>query len=101
MQFVSFLSFFFPVRLAFGFPAAPEWIFIGSLALLLLGPKKMPQVARQVAHLFGEFQKAQEAFRRELLEIPQLPEIQKPSSVQELRPLSLKNDHKKEEKLKN
>jgi len=27
--------------LAFGMPAAPEWIFIGILALVLLGPQEV------------------------------------------------------------
>lgn len=64
--------------LAFGFPAAPEWTFIGVLALILFGPKKLPEIARGTAKVFAEFQKAKEEFQRELLQVPKLPEIRQP-----------------------
>jgi sec-independent protein translocase protein TatB len=65
--------------IAFGLPAAPECLFIGILALLLFGPKKLPALARGVAELLNEFQKAKEEFRREICELPPLPKIQEPA----------------------
>ena len=64
--------------LAFGLPAAPEWTFIGVLALILFGPKKLPGLARSCAKVLAEFQKAKEEFQREILQIPELPQIKEP-----------------------
>jgi TatA/E family protein of Tat protein translocase len=64
--------------LAFGLPAAPEWTFIGVLALILFGPKKLPGLARGCAKVLAEFQKAKEEFEREILQIPELPQIKEP-----------------------
>lgn len=64
--------------LAFGMPAAPEWIFIGILALVLFGPKKLPELARGLGKALAELQKAKEDFHREITGIPPLPKIQAP-----------------------
>ncbi len=68
--------------LAFGMPAAPEWIFIGILALVLLGPKKLPELARGIGKALGELQKAKEDFHREISGIPPLPKIESPTGLQ-------------------
>ena len=68
--------------LAFGMPAAPEWIFIGILALVLLGPKKLPELARGIGKALGELQKAKEDFHREISGIPPLPKIEAPAGLQ-------------------
>jgi TatA/E family protein of Tat protein translocase len=68
--------------LAFGMPAAPEWIFIGILALVLLGPKKLPELARGIGKALGELQKAKEDFHREISGIPPLPKIEAPTGLQ-------------------
>lgn len=64
---------------AFGLPAAPEWLFIGILALVLFGPKKLPSLARGLAQILSEFQKAKQEFHREICELPPLPKIQEPA----------------------
>ena len=64
--------------LAFGLPAAPEWTFIGILALLLFGPKKIPGLARGCAKVLAELQSAKEEFQREILQIPAPPKIKEP-----------------------
>ncbi len=64
--------------LAFGLPAAPECIFVALLALVLFGPKKLPGLARGLASILGELQKAKEEFQREILQLPPLPKIQEP-----------------------
>lgn len=68
--------------LAFGMPAAPEWIFIGILALVLFGPKKIPELARGIGKALGELQKAKEDFHREISGVPPLPKIEPPSGLQ-------------------
>lgn len=65
--------------LAFGMPAAPEWIFLAILALVLFGPKKLPELARGIGKALGELQKAKEDFRREITGVPPLPRIESPS----------------------
>jgi len=68
--------------LAFGMPAAPEWIFIAILALVLLGPKKLPELARGIGKALGELQKAKEDFRREISGVPPMPKIESPKGLQ-------------------
>ena len=67
---------------AFGMPAAPEWIFIGILALVLLGPKKLPELARGLGKALGELQKAKEDFHREITGVPPMPKIESPAGLQ-------------------
>ncbi|MEI6416906.1 MAG: twin-arginine translocase TatA/TatE family subunit [Verrucomicrobiota bacterium] len=74
-----------PLFLAFGLPAAPEWLFIGILALVLFGPKKLPSLARGLAQIFHEFQKAKDEFHREICELPPLPKIQEPPEKKEFQ----------------
>lgn len=64
--------------LALGMPAAPEWIFIGILALVLFGPKRIPEIARGLGRALGELQRAKEDFHREISGVPPLPKIEQP-----------------------
>jgi sec-independent protein translocase protein TatA len=68
--------------LAFGMPAAPEWIVIGILALILFGPKKIPEIARGLGKALGELQRAKEDFHREITGVPPLPKIASPQGLQ-------------------
>jgi len=68
--------------LAFGMPAAPEWIFIGILALILFGPKKLPELAKGLGKALGEIQKAKEDFHREITGVPPMPKIEPPQGLQ-------------------
>lgn len=76
--------------LAFGMPAAPEWIFIAILALVLFGPKKLPELARGIGKALGELQKAKEDFHREITGVPPLPKIESPQGLEsaDLHPAS-------------
>jgi len=73
--------------LAFGMPAAPEWIFIGILALVLFGPKKIPEIARGLGKALGELQRAKEDFHREITGVPPLPKIEPPEGRQSTAPM--------------
>jgi len=44
----------------------PEMIFIFVLALLLFGPKKLPELARQLGKAMAEFKKASNEFKSQL-----------------------------------
>ena len=68
--------------LAFGMPAAPEWIFISILALVLFGPKKLPELARGLGKALAELQKAKEDFHREITGVPPMPRIQPQGGLQ-------------------
>jgi TatA/E family protein of Tat protein translocase len=48
----------------FGFSG--EMIFIFFLALILFGPKKMPEIGRQVARFLNEFKRASNEFRSQI-----------------------------------
>ena len=44
----------------------PEMIFIFLLALVLFGPKKLPELGRQLGKALGEFKKASNEFKSQL-----------------------------------
>jgi len=48
----------------FGFSG--EMIFLFLLALILFGPKKMPEIGRQVARILNEFRRASYEFRSQI-----------------------------------
>ena len=77
------------IFLAFGMPAAPEWIFISILALVLFGPKKLPELARGLGKALAELQKAKEDFHREITGIPPMPKIQPPQGIQGTQSVAL------------
>jgi sec-independent protein translocase protein TatB len=49
-----------------GFGFSSEMIFIFFLALILFGPKKMPEIGRQVARFLNEFRRASNEFRSQI-----------------------------------
>ena len=51
---------------AMGFGYSGEMIFLFLLALILFGPKKMPEIGRQVARFLGEFRRASNEFRSQI-----------------------------------
>ncbi len=58
----------------------PELIVILALALIVLGPEKLPQVARQAARLINELKRASDEFKKEL-ELDKLDDIRKPIKI--------------------
>ena len=44
----------------------PDLIFISALALVVVGPKKLPEVARQVGKFMAEFKRASNEFKHQL-----------------------------------
>ena len=51
-------------RMNFGFSG--EMIFLFLLVLILFGPKKMPEIGRQVARFLNEFRRASNEFRSQI-----------------------------------
>ena len=48
----------------FGTLGMPELILIFVVALLLFGPRKMPQIGRSIGRALGEFRRASNEFKR-------------------------------------
>lgn len=46
----------------------PDTIFIFALALIIFGPKKLPEIGRQVGRLVGEFRRASNEFKYQIEE---------------------------------
>lgn len=44
----------------------PEMLFLGLLALLLFGPRRLPEIGRQVGKALGEFKRASSEFQNQL-----------------------------------
>jgi len=54
-----------------------------ALALIVLGPEKLPQVAKQIARFIGELKRASEEFKKEL-EIDKLDDLKDPVQIDKL-----------------
>lgn len=52
----------------------PELLLIGALALMVLGPKKLPDLARALGKGFAEFRRATDEFKNTLQEETQVAE---------------------------
>ena len=68
-------------------PGGSEWFVIGLLALLLFGPKKLPELARGLGKTLGEFRRAKAEFEQELSDAIS-DEEKKAASRQALPPVS-------------
>ena len=44
----------------------PEMLFIGLLALLIFGPRKLPEIAREVGKFMAEFKRAGNEFKHQI-----------------------------------
>ena len=44
----------------------PEMMFLGLLALLLFGPKRLPEIGRQIGKALAEFKRASSEFQTQL-----------------------------------
>ena len=60
----------------------PGMIFIALLALLLFGPKKLPQMARELGKALNEFKRASNEFKNQLeTEIAQVEAVEREKAV--------------------
>ena len=59
----------------FGTLGMPELIFIFVVALLLFGPRKMPQIGRSIGRAMGEFRRASNEFKRTIEDEVAMEEI--------------------------
>jgi sec-independent protein translocase protein TatB len=67
-------------------PSLGDSAFIFLLALLLFGPKKLPELARQIGKLMGEFRRASNEFRLQMEEELRIAEqAEKQKKIAELQ----------------
>ena len=57
--------------LAFIFESASvgEWFVLLAVALVVVGPKRLPEAARKVGQFYARFRRAAEGFRRQMFEL--------------------------------
>jgi sec-independent protein translocase protein TatB len=48
-------------------PGLMEWLVIGALLLIFVGPERLPTVMRQLGRLYGKFRRAADELRRALV----------------------------------
>lgn len=60
-----------------------ELLFLVVIGLLLFGPKKLPEIGRQIGKVMGEFKRASQEFQSQLNEeVRQIEDESKPAPVQ-------------------
>ncbi|HEV2022732.1 MAG TPA: twin-arginine translocase TatA/TatE family subunit [Terriglobales bacterium] len=57
----------------------PEMLFLGLLALLLFGPRRLPEIGRQIGKALGEFKRASSEFQTQLEDEVRQLEVQEDS----------------------
>ena len=67
----------------FGFSG--EMIFLFFLALILFGPKKLPEIGRQIGRIMNEFRRASNEFRSQIESEINTLEAQKPQILPSLK----------------
>ena len=57
----------------------PEMLFLGLLALLLFGPRRLPEMGRQIGKALGQFKRASTEFQTQLEDEVRQLEVQEDS----------------------
>jgi Tat protein translocase TatB subunit len=71
-----------------------EMIFLGLLAFMLFGPKRLPEIARQLGKLVAEFKKASNQFQGQIHEEIRKLELEEANPAKHIEPelAKLKDD---------
>lgn len=48
-----------------------EWFMLLAVVLIVVGPKRLPSVAREIGKWYGKFMRAAESFKRQIMELDQ------------------------------
>lgn len=68
----------------------PELILILALALIVLGPKRLPEIARALGNGMAEFRRATDELKEELRQVEEEVEQSSPQATAEDDPFSAK-----------
>jgi Tat protein translocase TatB subunit len=77
-----------------------ELLFIGLLALLLIGPEELPQVARMIGRFMNDIKRGSDSFKEELHQSARKLQDEIKVEPPELPDLTVKLDDKKDESAK-
>jgi Tat protein translocase TatB subunit len=69
-----------------------ELMVIFVIALLVLGPKRLPEVARSLGRSLAEFRRASTELRREFIDAAEEPRIEPPRTAPEAPPSAAADD---------
>ena len=67
----------------------PEIAVIGALALIIFGPKKLPELGRTLGKTLKSLQSASSEFEREIQKAMDEPESSKTESNKEIKPIDI------------
>lgn len=68
----------------FGF-GIPELLVIGIIALVVFGPKKLPELGKSIGRAMAEFKKAQQEFQNSVQ--AEMKEVEKPAELDKIKKL--------------
>lgn len=68
------------------FPSGSEWFIICLVVLIFFGPKKLPEVARMLGRVRGEYQKARQKIETEINQMTREVDSVKVQVAQHIQP---------------
>lgn len=75
------MSFFPSVAFLTDSAGAGEWIVLFVVILVVIGPKRMPEVARKIGRMMEMFRRAADEFRDQLMTMDQEPHVEKKPEI--------------------
>ena len=67
------MSYFLGLAFLGGSVGAGEWVVLGVVVLIVVGPKRLPEIARKTGRMMEMFRRAADEFKDQLLNMDQEP----------------------------
>ncbi len=74
------MSYFPSVAFLTGSVGAGEWIVLFVVVLIVVGPKRLPEIARKIGRTMEMFRRAADEFKDQIMSMDQEPPVATPSS---------------------